>query len=328
MKKLLPLLLFALFITGCDLSIDNNSSKPTDLTSQTSNLNSGITSTTNLEVNLDTLKSEYGAFSVVTEKGSEGKLSSDGKVFTISFSTYKSSYIFSGYFDGKIIINNANNLTSYKGVKIALSHACFVNTSGSNIEYQVSGKNIEVVAKRDTENYIINTGEGYDDAAVTSENNIEIDGNGILNIITSTGHALRAEDTIRFYDSPVINISSGHDAIHAEKFISNNEETVETDFVSFSGTLNIVSAISQGFDCTTSLGTGTIEITSGNYNITHCESAFKTDVSLNISNAQVKASNLTSDPVVRGDNSTGVTIQISSNAIFLVDNIQYTKTNI
>ncbi len=331
MKKALltSLITISAVLVGCS-SNDNQSIDSSSLQSNTNSNNqvSSITSDNlDFDVDLNKLKERYGNFNITATKGEEGTLSSDGKTYTISVSTTKSAYTISGYFEGRIVINNSSNLTLIKGVKLTLNGACLVSNFGSTIDYQVSEKNVEIVAKKESENYLINISDGYYDSAVNSEKNIEVDGKGILNIITKNGHGLRAENKVRFYDATTINITSGHDAIHTSYFVSNNEEELEVDYEVFEGTVNVLSAVSQAFDCTTSIGTGTIEITSGTYNLSNCESVFKTDVSLFI-NGQVSATNLSSDPVARGDQSIGVTIEITDTGSFTVDGVDYVKTSI
>ena len=352
MKKTITLLFFSLILAGCAFTSNSESStsqnsensisqnpvsastSSSDETSVSDDLTSGApsisdpdVSTSTPKLDIDALKEQYGEFNITNTKGEEGVLSSDGKTYTISVSSSKSAFTIKGFFEGRIIINNDNELASFKGVELTLENACLFTDSGINIDYQVNDKNVEIVAKKNTENYIINLGEGNDDAAVNSEKNIEIDGKGILNIFTQTGHALKADKKIKLYDAPTLNITAGHDAIHASEFISNNEEELEADFEEFNGTLNVLSALSQAFDCTTSKGKGLIQLLTGTYNISNCESAFKTDVSLTIG-GQVIATNLSSDPVVKGDNSTGVTIEITDTGSFTVDGVSYTLTNV
>ena len=334
MKKIFALLFVVLVLSGCSFgsstdSSDNNNSvsqvpTSTDHPSASSEISTTIPG---FDVDLNALKAQYGEFSITNTKGAEGILSSDGKTYTISVSSSKSAFTISGFFDGRIIINNENNLTSFKGVELTLSNACLVTNAGFNIDYQANEKNVEIVAKKNTENYIINLGDGYNDSAVNSEKNIEIDGKGVLNILTKTGHAIKADKKIRLYDALTLNITAGHDAIHAAEFISNNEEELEADFEEYTGTLNVLSALSQAFDCTTSSAKGTIQLLSGTYNITNCESVFKTDVSITIG-GQVVSTNLSGDPVVKGDNSAGVTIEITNTGSFTVDGKNYTITNI
>lgn len=273
---------------------------------------------------LAALKKKYGAFSIVKEKGNDAVLSDDGKVYTISVSIEKSSYTLSGYFEGRIVIDNKDGLESYKGVELKLDNACIVSSLGTAVAYSPDKKNIELAAKRDTENYIIASEEGD---AVSSSNNLEIDGKGTLHLNTAAGHALNAKDTVRFYDATSIDIVSGHDGIHAGHFVADNEETLAADFEAFTGTVKILYALSQGFDCTTSKGTGTIDISSGTFEIANCESAFKTDVSLTIAGI-VSASGLTGEPVVYGDNSAGAAISVAEGGSFTVDGLPYTKTKV
>ncbi|MCH5171614.1 MAG: carbohydrate-binding domain-containing protein [Erysipelotrichales bacterium] len=331
MKKFLSLILFGLVLTGCGNGVSSSASvsenSQNSIEQNPNSTSKEEPSVTPQLVDLDKLKEQYGTFDVTTEKGNPGVLSSDGKTYTISVSSSKSAYSISGYFEGQIIINNDSDLSSIKGVELTLNNACIVSQNGPTISYQVDDKNVEIVAKKNTENYIINLGEGNDDSAVDSEKNIELDGKGVLNIITKTGHALKAKKKIRFYDNFTLNIVSGHDAIHANEFIANNEEGSPEDYEEFIGTLNVLSAVSQAFDCTTSSGTGYVDLSSGTYNISNCESVFKTDYSLVIG-GQVVATNLTGEPVVRGDNSNGISIEITDTGSFTVDGVNYTKTNI
>lgn len=304
-------------------SSSNSSSSSTESSSSTSS-DSEIENNT-FDVDLDALKLQYGEFNIVTEKGTPGVLSEDKTTYTIEVSSSKSSYTISGYFNGQIIINNASNLTSFKGVELTLNNACLVSDSGSTIEYQVDEKNVEVIAKKGTENYIINTSEGYNDCAISSNKNVEIDGKGVLNILTKTGHGIQADSKIRIYEAPTINITSNHDALHSTSFISNNEEEAEKDYKEFTGILNVLSASSQAFDCTNNKGTGSITITSGTYNISNCESVFKTDATLYI-NSTVIANNISLEPVVIGEKSNTLSILITENGSFTIDGVNYSKT--
>lgn len=320
-----PLLGIVFLLVACN-DVTSTNFTSSSVNSETSEVSTNSTNI-NTDLDFDALRETYGSFEVTVSKGSAGTLSSDGTIYTINVSESKTALSISGYFEGQIVINNGNGLSSYKGVEITLNSACLVSNSGPTIDYQLSGKNVEVVAKKTTENYIINTSSGYNDAGINSSNNIEVDGKGTLNVITYTGHAMKAESKIRLYDAPNINIISGHDGIHASALVANNEETAVADYETFSGTLNIISAVSQGIDCTTNDGTGLINLTSGTYIINNCESAFKADVSLTIG-GQVSVTNLTSDPVVRGDESKGLTIEILENGSFEVDGVSYTKTSV
>lgn len=321
MKKLFAFILSAALLAGvCCLGAgcgtQNDGPRPGDETGETPQ---------DQKPDLAALKKKYGTFSIVTERGTDYVLSDDGKVCTISVGAEKGSYTLSGYFEGRIVINNKDGLATYKGVKLHLDNACIVSTLGTAIEYLPEKKNVEIVAKRETENHIINASDVGD--AVVSHNNLEVDGKGTLHINSAAGHALNAEDTVRFYDATTVDIVAGHDGIHAAHFVTDNEEALAIDFEAFTGTVKILYAFSQGFDCTTSKSTGTIDISSGTFEIANCESAFKTDVTLTIAGT-VRASKLTAEAVVHGDNSTGATISITGSGTFTVDGAPYTKTSV
>ena len=309
---LLALLMIAVVAVGCDNGTTTQVPDNTD---------------DGLDVNLEELKATYGEFSIIGD-GVEGVWSSDNKTYTISVAAAKSSFTLTGYFEGQIIIDTANELSSYKGVELSLEGACLVSKSGPNIDYQPTSKNVEIVAKNGTENYVINLGEANDDCAVVSAKNIEIDGKGTLNVLTLTGHCFNADDTIRLYSAPTLNLTSGHDAIHAKEFVANNGEAAGTaDYKVFAGTLNVLSAKSQAFDCTSGKGKGAIDLTSGTFNITNCESAFKTDTTLTIGGT-VAVTNLTADVVVKGESATQVTITVLEGGSFTVNGEAYTITEV
>ena len=225
------------------------------------------------------------------------------------------------------MINNDDNLTSYKGVSITLDNACIVTDSGMSFNYAVTGKYLEIISNNSTTNYIINNGTGEDDHAVYSDNNVDLNlkSGSVLNITTTTGHGVKADSDVRVYGKGTAVFNAGHDALHGKKFLSNNDD--EDDLKVLEGTINVKYAFSQAFDFSTKKTKGNIYLTSGKYIIDSVDTVFKVDNTLSIaSGVVVTATNVANDPVLRGDFSTGVTI--SNNGTFTVDGVNYTATAI
>ncbi len=269
---------------------------------------------------LAALKTKYGDFAIEAESGAEGNVSYDStnNVYTIAVAATKYKYTLTGYFSGKILIDNTNSLESFKGVKLSLAGACLVNEGNdSPIDYDLSNKNVEISAKNGTENLILSYGEG---PCIHSENNVEISGKGTLEMssLYYDTHVIDAEGDITVYESLTINVPyCGHDVFHGENFIS-----VDDDGTAYSGTMNIANVVSQAFDFETDAVDATITVSGGTINIDTAASAFKTDVSLLIeAGATVNANNLLEGAIAASDGSSGVSVTV--NGTFLVDGEAY-----
>ena len=270
----------------------------------------------------DLLKESYGDFHIV------GASSDAVYTFDATSSTYtinvsenaKLEYTLSGFFQGKIVVANGNNLSSFKGITFTLNNACLTNADNQSavIEYLPESKNIELKAKKDSHNLILATGSAL---AISSNNNIELVGSGVFDFASygADMHTIKADGDISIYGSHTINILySAHDAFHG-KHLSFVSETS----VAYSGTVNVEQASSQAFDFETNKGKGTISVEGGTFNISNCASVFKTDVSLTISSGvTINANNLSEEPVVKGENSSS--LEYVNEGIFNVDGLPYT----
>lgn len=323
--KYLPMLSLVLLLGACGTTTNSSSSSSVESDGVSSSTTSTSTSSSSESDELTMLKAQYGQFSI----SGDATLSSDNKTYVINVGASKKEIVISGYSEYKFIIKNGDNLADFKGVKITLSNACLASTSGTVIEYQLSKKNVSIISSKGTTNYIINTGSGEDDNGVLSSNHVELDvkNNSTLNLKTYTGHCIDAEEEIRVYGKGTVSAYAGHDAFHGKYFYSNNQEEAEEDYEDLSGTVKVTYALSQAFDCSSNKAKGAIELTSGSFVISNCESVFKTDKTLTIaSGVTVTATNISSDPVVRGENSTGVTI--TNNGTFTVNGTAYSKTSV
>ena len=270
----------------------------------------------------DTLKYSYGDFSIVGETGScIYTYDSDTLTYTINVNAdEKLEYTLSGFFQGKILVQNGDNLSSYKGVTFVLDNACLTNAEDQDavIEFALDKKNVEIKAKKETENKIFATGSAL---AISSLNNIEFSGAGTLDLASygSDMHTVKADGDVSIYGSGNINVLySAHDAFHGKHLAFANDGGT-----AYSGTLNVTQAVSQAFDFETNKGKGSISVEGGTIIVDNAASVFKTDASLTIaSGASVIATNLTEDPVVAGDNSSGLAVTIEGT--FTVDGEPYT----
>ena len=268
--------------------------------------------------NLTSLKNKYGAFSIQVATSGVGSYTYDeaNNVYTLAVASTKAEYIFSGFFDGAIVVENSSGMASYKGVKITLTDACLAHSGNRpTIDYTLEDKNVEIKSQGGTYNYVLNLGSNV---AIYSGNNIEFSGKGDLEL-ASTGkdcHTVRASADVYVYSAPSITVPiSAHDAFHG-----NHLYFYEKDDVSnlYTGTMKISNVVSQAFDFETSGGNGSINVNSGKIYVDNADSVFKTDSLLTIgSPASVIATNIISEPYVQGDNSSG--LKTSFLGIFTVD---------
>lgn len=279
------------------------------------------------ESDLSTLQNSYGTFSITREDGLSSKATYDEgtNTYTIPVEETKAEYVFQGYTTASFVFDNSNSVTSYKGIKINLNKACIVSTTSSPVlYYSLSSKNIEVGAKKNTKNLLINIGEGN---VVDSLGNIEMTGKGSLELYSkgaeSGGHTIRATNSISLYESVDLTINSGHDGLHADAIYTyDNDDSTNV----FTGTIRFGKVVSQAMEATTGKCGGYINLSGGTYTIESCDSVFKSDISITIgSNVKVTVSSTTSDPVVKQDSSevdSGVTIptlKLENNGTFTVN---------
>ena len=142
--------------------------------------------------------------------------------------------------DGNITISTKEN------VKIRLSGAKITSSNNPCIFVEDADK-AYITLSDGTENYLI--AENSDDGAIYSKENLEIKGDGSLNIESSTGHGIKASDNLNI-ENGVISINATSDGIH-----------INDTFKMTGGTVNITS-INDGIDCESivNISAGTINI--------------------------------------------------------------------
>ncbi len=142
--------------------------------------------------------------------------------------------------DGNITISTKEN------VKIRLSGAKITSSNNPCIFVEDADK-AYITLSDGTENYLI--AENSDDGAIYSKENLEIKGDGSLNIESSAGHGIKASDNLNI-ENGVISINATSDGIH-----------INDTFKMTGGTVNITS-INDGIDCESivNISAGTINI--------------------------------------------------------------------
>jgi len=146
------------------------------------------------------------------------------KTWSLPTSSSKITYTLHGYFDGQI--NVVASGSAYKGVKLVLNQAYLTNSdaTSSPVVFSPSDKYIQLDSPANTVNYIVAEG-----VAVDSKNNLRVGGEGTLNLLSRTSHALKGDD-IRLYGSGTINISALADGMHGKNFYTNDGESTPTEF--------------------------------------------------------------------------------------------------
>ena len=142
--------------------------------------------------------------------------------------------------DGNITISTKEK------VKIRLSGAKITSSNNPCIFVEDADKSY-ITLTDGTENYLI--AENSEDGAIYSKENLEIKGDGSLNIESSAGHGIKASDNLNI-ENGVISINAASDGIH-----------INDTFKMTGGTVNITS-INDGIDCESivNISAGTINI--------------------------------------------------------------------
>lgn len=116
-----------------------------------------------------------------------------------------------GDFTVKGTLDDGNITVSAKErVKLRLSGASITSSDGPCIFFEETDKAFITVSD-DTENFL--TAANSEDGAIYSKENLEIKGDGILNIESSAGHAVKASDNLTV-ENGTLNLTSSGDGIH------------------------------------------------------------------------------------------------------------------
>jgi len=134
---------------------------------------------------------------------------------------------------------------SYK-CTLALAGLTMTNPSGSALNI-TNGKRIQISVKKDTENTLTDGANGSHTGCIYSKGQIQLQGNGTLNVAGKTKHAIKSGDYIRIKNLTLNITSANKDGISCNEY-----------FLMQSGTVNISGVGDEGIQCeldgTTSTG--------------------------------------------------------------------------
>ena len=134
---------------------------------------------------------------------------------------------------------------SYK-CTLALAGLTMTNPSGAALNI-TNGKRIQISAKKDTENTLTDGANGSHTGCIYSKGQIQLQGNGTLNVAGKTKHAIKSGDYIRIKNLTLNITSAKKDGISCNEY-----------FLMQSGTVNISGVGDEGIQCeldgTTSTG--------------------------------------------------------------------------
>ncbi len=122
--------------------------------------------------------------------------------------------------DGNITIQTEDR------VRLRLAGASIVS-NGMPCIYAENADKVFILAEDNTENFL--TAKSYDNGAVYSKENLEIEGNGVLNI-TSDGDGIKASDNLTI-ESGILNISAAEDAVHVNDTFKMNGGSIKAEAV-------------------------------------------------------------------------------------------------
>ena len=142
------------------------------------------------------------------------------------------TYLLSGTTtDGSLTMSGSYKCT------VSLAGVTLTNPSGAAITISNS-KRIQISAKKGTENTLTDCSGGSQKACVYSKGQIQLQGNGTLNVVGNTKHAIKSGDYISVKNLTLNITSAVSDGINCEEY-----------FLMKSGTVNISGTGDDGIQC-------------------------------------------------------------------------------
>ena len=167
---------------------------------------------------------------VSIEQTNTADIDGDEITYTLTGSTTNGSFSLNG---------------SYK-CTIALDGLTMTNPSGACLNI-TNGKRIQISAKKNTENTLTDGANGTQSGCIYSKGQIQLQGNGTLNVAGKTKHAIKSGDYIRIKNLTLNITQAKKDGISCNEY-----------FLMQSGTVNISGVGDEGIQCeldgTTSTG--------------------------------------------------------------------------
>ena len=167
------------------------------------------------------------------------------KLYTITdegvFLTAGRSYTISGHIKGKLVVNKLYDTVNtslevapIEKTVVVLDGLTITNTQAPGIMYDPENKSLVLVLKENKYNFVVIKGEAGEltsDAAIYSNNNLDIKGVGYLTVYTNTGcHAINGSE-IEISGKPHVWLHALHDGIHGRKYTEIQEGYFYFDYV-------------------------------------------------------------------------------------------------
>ena len=243
------------------MTVGDESSSSTDVDANTVNIvynGSSATVTAASNVSAYVSASVSGAHVTITQ-GNTDAVDGDEITYVLSGSTT----------DGSLTLGGSYKCT------IALAGVTLTNPSGAAINI-TNSKRIQLSAKKDTENTLTD-GNGSQKACIYSKGQLQLQGNGTLNVVGKLKHGIKSASYIQIKNLALNITSAVGDGINCEEY-----------FLMKSGTVNISGTQDDGIQCdlggTTSTGettdhededTGNIYLEGGTLSVTVTAAASK-----------------------------------------------------
>lgn len=266
----------ATFLNGSTVTINGTTINLSDITSMT--VGDEISSSTDVDANTVNIVYNGSSATVTAASNVSAYVSASvsGAHVTITQSNTDAvdgdeiTYVLSGSTaDGSLTLEGSYKCT------VSLAGVTLANPSGAAINI-ANSKRIQLSAKKDTENTLTD-GSGSQKACIYSKGQLQLQGNGTLNVVSNLKHGIKSASYIEIKNLTLNITSAVGDGINCEEY-----------FLMNSGTVNISGTQDDGIQCdlggTTSTGetidhededTGNIYISGGTITVNCTATAAK-----------------------------------------------------
>ena len=227
---------------------------------------------------------EQSSSTVITLNDASTTIDGDGASYSdgIVTITRAGTYILTGSLSGQIVVET----TSVDEVQLVLNGAQIINTSGSAINIQQAEKATITLADGST-NYIedgsnyADTSDAAPDAAIYSDDDLTINGEGTLTVAGNYKHGIKCADDLIII-SGNLNVSAANDGIRGKDSVSildgvitvnaggdgitaTNADDNDKGWISVDGGIFSINAYNNGFQAESALNinAGEINVTAG-----------------------------------------------------------------
>ena len=151
----------------------------------------------------------------LTDIHANDSISYDGSTLTLRFG---GTYELLGAFEGNICVDTNEN------VEIILNNVQIISNSGAGINFLGNGE-YTIHSLKGTENYIVDSLDNAEGAAIRSNGNLTITGKGTLIVTGLNDHAIIAKNNINILDT-TIDISANETLARCQNVIIYNSEII------------------------------------------------------------------------------------------------------